>query len=98
MSSKADEGDEQNGKNIAEDENVPIVDHFLTQRTRRSKLETLNRKRFLKQSTTLAAGMMLAPSLLEAKAQEDILGHNNKRYRINTKWSQASEERKSIRL
>ena len=50
----------------------------------------MNRKRFLQQTTTIAAGMVFAPSFLKANENADILGHNNKRYRINTKWSQAN--------
>ena len=38
----------------------------------------------------VGAAMILTPSLLTANNEEGILGHNNKRYRINTKWSQAN--------
>ena len=34
--------------------------------------------------------MLLAPAFLQSNKKDDlILGHNNKRYRINTKWSKA---------
>lgn len=34
--------------------------------------------------------MIFTPSLRKANNEDGILGHNNKRYRINTKWSQAN--------
>jgi peptidylamidoglycolate lyase len=50
----------------------------------------MKRKQFLQQTSLAATGMLLAPSLLSSeKTNETILGHNNKRYRINTKWSKA---------
>ena len=48
----------------------------------------MNRKQFIKHSSITAAGLMCAPAIIGAAKQETILGHNNKRYRINTKWSQ----------
>lgn len=49
----------------------------------------MNRKQFITQSSIAAAGLVLAPSIIAANhSAEGILGHNNKRYRINTKWSQ----------
>lgn len=51
----------------------------------------MNRKQFIQQSSVLAAGMLYAPSVLSRSATEDtILGHNNKRYSLHTKWSQVS--------
>lgn len=48
----------------------------------------MNRKQFIQQSSVLSAGALLAPSILRGSAPEDvILGHNNKRYRLHTKWS-----------
>jgi len=48
----------------------------------------MNRKQFLTQSSLAAAGIWCAPSLLTSlRGDEIILGHNNKRYRINTSWS-----------
>lgn len=50
----------------------------------------MDRRTFLKNSS-LAAGSLYLPSILHAgKNDEGILGHNNKRYRLNTKWSQAN--------
>ena len=50
----------------------------------------MKRKEFIQQTTIAAAGILVSPSLLNAKKMnETILGHNNKRYRINTKWSKA---------
>ncbi len=51
----------------------------------------MQRKQFIKQASLATAGMLYIPSYLKAtNADETILGHNNKRYRINTKWSQLS--------
>lgn len=50
----------------------------------------MNRKQFIKHSSITAAGMLCAPAIIGAAKPETILGHNNKRYRINTKWSQLS--------
>jgi hypothetical protein len=53
------------------------------------KKENMNRRKFIKKSTLTSSGLLLLPSLWKAKRNEDIiLGHNNKRYRINTAWSQ----------
>lgn len=58
----------------------------------------MNRKHFIQQSSVLAAGMLYAPSILSKSAQEEtILGHNNKRYRLNTKWSQLSPEQNPVK-
>lgn len=47
----------------------------------------MNRRKFIQQSGITATGLACLPSFLSAKANEDIiLGHNNKRYRIDTKW------------
>jgi len=51
----------------------------------------MDRKQFIQQSTLTAASLVCAPYLLNAKGNPElILGHNDKRYRINTKWSQAN--------
>ncbi|MGK2861511.1 MAG: 6-bladed beta-propeller, partial [Chitinophagaceae bacterium] len=51
----------------------------------------MNRKQFIRQTSIAATGIICSPSILHnLKNDEVILGHNNKRYRINTKWSQAS--------
>lgn len=50
----------------------------------------MKRKEFIRQSSLAAASVFLSPALMTSKKNEDtILGHNNKRYRINTKWSKA---------
>jgi peptidylamidoglycolate lyase len=47
----------------------------------------MNRRKFIQQSSIAASGLICIPSLLNAKQKGDvILGHNNKRYRIDTKW------------
>jgi hypothetical protein len=50
----------------------------------------MNRKQFIKHSSIAAAGMLCAPANVGAAKPETIFGHNNKRYRINTKWSQVN--------
>src|SRR5678815_2622251 len=49
----------------------------------------MKRKQFIQQSALAATGMLFNSSLLAAGKEDIILGHNNKRYRINTKWSKA---------
>jgi len=52
----------------------------------------MNRRRFIKQ-TSVAAGMLYAPAILRnLPPEETILGHGNKRYRLNTKWSKLSPD------
>src|SRR6185312_2377453 len=51
------------------------------------------RRRFIQQSTA-AAGFLLTPNLLKDDA---ILGHNNKRYRLNNKWSRIDFARYPVR-
>jgi peptidylamidoglycolate lyase len=47
----------------------------------------MNRNQFIKQSSLLATGLACTPSLLFSnKGEEIILGHSNKRYRIDTQW------------
>ncbi|MBA2500428.1 MAG: 6-bladed beta-propeller [Chitinophagaceae bacterium] len=51
----------------------------------------MNRKQFIKQSSIAATGMLYVPNILRGLTPDEvILGHNNKRYRINTKWSQVN--------
>lgn len=48
----------------------------------------MNRRKFIQQSAFTTAGIACIPSFLSANNKKDIiLGHNKKRYRINTKWS-----------
>lgn len=47
----------------------------------------MNRRKFIQQSSIVTTGLAFIPSYLSAKHKEElILGHNNKRYRIDTKW------------
>ena len=47
----------------------------------------MHRRSFIKRSSLGMAGLVLAPSV---RFNEDtILGHNNKRYKLDTKWSRA---------
>ena len=57
----------------------------------------MNRKQFIRDSSILAAGMMITPSAINSMDDESILGHNNKRYRINTKWSQANAAQNPVK-
>ncbi|HEX5654659.1 MAG TPA: 6-bladed beta-propeller, partial [Chitinophagaceae bacterium] len=51
----------------------------------------MNRKQFIRQSAIIATGMASIPSLAGSISPDDvILGHNNKRYRINTNWSRVN--------
>lgn len=51
----------------------------------------LKRKEFIRQSSIIAAGLVCPSGLKKSSLQDEgILGHNNKRYRINKKWSQVN--------
>lgn len=47
----------------------------------------MQRRNFIKNSSIGAAGLICQPSFLFK--EEPLLGHNNKRYKLNTHWSQA---------
>jgi len=47
----------------------------------------MHRRNFIKNSSIGAAGLLYQPSFLFK--EEPLLGHNNKRYKLNTHWSQA---------
>lgn len=50
----------------------------------------MNRKKFIRQSSLAATGLFLAPSLIKPEFPGDlVLGQGRKRYRLNTRWSQA---------
>ena len=51
----------------------------------------MKRRDFILNSTLSVAGAMLVPDILIKN--ETILGHNQKRYKINTRWSQADVSR-----
>lgn len=47
----------------------------------------MKRRHFIQQAGTAAAGLALLPNILKgARPEETILGHNNKRYKIDTEW------------
>lgn len=53
----------------------------------------MNRKEFIKQSAITAAGLICLPSAMRGSSvptDDIILGHAQKRYRLDTKWNQAS--------
>lgn len=54
----------------------------------------MNRKEFIKNTSLGLAGALLVPEILAKN--EIILGHNQKRYRINTRWSQADVARNPV--
>jgi peptidylamidoglycolate lyase len=54
----------------------------------------MNRKKFIQQSSVALAGMLYTPEWLIKN--DVILGHNNKRYKINTRWSQADVSRNPV--
>ncbi|MEO6720745.1 MAG: 6-bladed beta-propeller [Ferruginibacter sp.] len=51
----------------------------------------MHRKDFIKNTTLGLAGALYVPQILIS--EDVVLGHNNKRYKINTKWSQADVSR-----
>ena len=56
------------------------------------------RNHFIKQTYLIAAGLACSPSLLFSREGEDIiLGHNNKRYRIDTKWGELDRTRYPVK-
>lgn len=58
----------------------------------------MDRRKFIQHTATAAAGLACMPSLLSAKEREKIiLGHNNKRYRINTKWGELNFRRYPVK-
>lgn len=58
----------------------------------------MNRNHFIKQTSLLTAGLACSPSLLFSRKDEDIiLGHNNKRYRIDTKWGELDRNRYPVK-
>ncbi len=50
----------------------------------------MNRRTFIKNSSLATASLYATPLLNGADKNEIILGHNNKRYRINTQWSKVN--------
>ena len=50
----------------------------------------MNRRTFIKNSSLATASLYATPLLYGADKNEIILGHNNKRYRINTQWSKVN--------
>lgn len=54
----------------------------------------MHRRQFIQQSSATAAGLFLMPSLLK---EDTILGHNNKRYRLNNQWSQVDFARYPVK-
>ncbi len=58
----------------------------------------MNRKKFIQQSTLVASGLACLPAILSEKERgEIILGQNNKRYRIDTKWGELDFNRYPVK-
>ena len=58
----------------------------------------MQRRNFIKQSSIVATAMAVMPSLKGfAASEETILGHNNKRYRLNTGWGKLDFSRYPVK-
>ena len=58
----------------------------------------MQRRNFIKQSSIAATALAVTPSLRAfAGPQETILGHNNKRYRIDTNWGKLDFSRYPVK-
>lgn len=57
----------------------------------------MNRRNFIQQSTLTAAAMACMPSVFARGANEVILGHNKKRYRLDTNWSRQDINRYPVK-
>jgi peptidylamidoglycolate lyase len=58
----------------------------------------MNRRKFIQQSSIITCSLTSMPSLLTAKQKGDIVfGHNNKRYRIDTKWGALDFDRYPVK-
>ena len=58
----------------------------------------MNRRNFIRQTSYSAAGLYALPNLLSGRKMEDtILGHHNKRYRINTDWGKLDFSRYPVK-
>jgi peptidylamidoglycolate lyase len=58
----------------------------------------MNRRKFIQQTAITATGMACMPSLVSLRENEEIvLGHNNKRYRIDTKWGRLDFDRYPVK-
>lgn len=57
----------------------------------------MKRKQFIQQTALAASGILFNSSFLPSGKENTILGHNNKRYRINTRWSRADAMRYPVK-
>ena len=58
----------------------------------------MNRRTFLQNTPITVGGISCLPGFLSAKEKDEIiLGHNNKRYRIDTKWGQLDFSRYPVK-
>ncbi len=56
----------------------------------------MNRRIFLR-NASLSAGAIYIPGIIRGLAADVVLGHNNKRYRLDTKWSRANPAKFPVR-
>lgn len=58
----------------------------------------MQRRKFIQQSSLALTGISLMPSLSSFKQKDEIIfGHNNKRYRLDTKWGQLDFDRYPVK-
>ena len=58
----------------------------------------MQRRKFIQNSALAATGMAMLPSFLSSYKKEDlIIGHNNKRYRVDTNWGRLDFERYPVK-
>jgi len=58
----------------------------------------MNRRKFIMKTSLAAGGVFATPSFLSARKNGDlVLGHNNKKYKINTAWGQLDIQRYPVK-
>jgi hypothetical protein len=57
----------------------------------------VNRKTFIQQSGLAAFGAAFLPNILRHKSEDIILGHNHKRYKIDTEWGKLDFQRYPVK-
>jgi peptidylamidoglycolate lyase len=58
----------------------------------------MNRRKFLLESSLATGGLLYTPSFLHNKKNGDlVLGHNNKKYKINTDWGKLDFQRYPVK-
>jgi len=57
----------------------------------------MNRRKFLLESSLATGGLLYVPSFLHQKNGDLVLGHNNKKYKINTDWGKLDFQRYPVK-